>query len=175
MKESGLTTTSAIRQSNSRLTAAINHLVASSARCGLTSRSCKNANCFRGKRFSAARARRECVARTARLTRSTATEEIVRKRCQRARKLNDANAKDPTLRNDAGTRFRTGHSFCGRQGATEVQVNLSHFHELRIRPAHPYPPSAVRWICQAVGSVFRTPRKFSRSAAHSAQITQSCL
>lgn len=42
MKVSGLTTTIAIRQSNSPLTAAINHLAASSARCGLTFLSWKN-------------------------------------------------------------------------------------------------------------------------------------
>ena len=46
MKVSGLTTTSDIRQSNSRLTVTISHLVASLARCGLTRLSWKTASCF---------------------------------------------------------------------------------------------------------------------------------
>lgn len=53
MKVSGLTTISDIRQSNSRLTVTISHLVASSARCGLTFLSSKSASCFRRNRFSA--------------------------------------------------------------------------------------------------------------------------
>jgi hypothetical protein len=59
MNVSGLTTTSDVRQSNSRLTVTISHLVASSARCGLILRSWKGASCFRRNRFSAAKALRE--------------------------------------------------------------------------------------------------------------------
>ena len=55
---SGLTFTSASRHWSIRLRVAIIHRVESSARCGLTFRSWKSANCFRRNRFSAANAAR---------------------------------------------------------------------------------------------------------------------
>jgi hypothetical protein len=50
-----LTRTIDIRQSNSRLTVTISHLVASSARWGLAFLSWKSASCFRRNRFCAAK------------------------------------------------------------------------------------------------------------------------
>ena len=66
---SGLTTTSTVRQSTSRLTVAIDNRVESSARRGLTFRSWKSANCFCRNRFSAANVARG-VAPTAAVHRS---------------------------------------------------------------------------------------------------------
>src|SRR5215471_15603895 len=72
---------------------------------------------FARKRFSAAKARRECAARKARRTRSTTTEEIVRKQCATVRISGKPgmNAQDDTLPNVTGSRFRVGMTFCGAQ------------------------------------------------------------
>jgi hypothetical protein len=72
----GLTATSAIRQSKSRLTAAINHLVASLARRGLTCRSWKGAKCFRRNRLSEANAARGRAARRTSRPRPTLWAEV---------------------------------------------------------------------------------------------------
>src|SRR5262249_39210452 len=81
-------------------------------------RSWKSASCLRRKRFSAARARRECAARKARRSRSTTTEEIVRKQCATVRISGKPgmNAQDDTLQNVTGSRFWGGRTFCGGQG-----------------------------------------------------------
>ena len=71
MSVSGFTFTSASRHWNIRLRVAIIHRVESSARRGLTFRSWNSASCLRRKRFSAARALRECATRKASRTRST--------------------------------------------------------------------------------------------------------
>src|SRR5262249_22126356 len=60
----------------------------------------------------------ECAARKTRRTRSTTTEEIVRKQCATVR-INGKpgmNAQDDTLQNVTGLRFRFGRTFCGAQG-----------------------------------------------------------
>src|SRR6516225_645232 len=107
MSVSALTFTSASRQQNIRLRVAITQRAASSARRGLTLRSWKSASCFRRKRFSAAKALREWVARKARRTKSNATRDSVRKQCAIARKINqaDIDAQNRTLRNVTGTTF----------------------------------------------------------------------
>src|SRR5262249_31339815 len=85
MSVDALTFTSASRHGNMRLRVAIIQRVESLARRGLTWRSWKSASCLRRKRFSAAKARRECAARKARRSRSTTTEETVRKQCATVR------------------------------------------------------------------------------------------
>ena len=81
--------------------------VESCARRGFTLRSWNSASCFRRKRFSAAKALREWVARKASRTKSNATRDSVRKQCAIARKINQAHidAQDRTLRNVTGTTF----------------------------------------------------------------------
>jgi len=83
----------------------------------MTWRSWKSASCLRRKRFSAARARRECAARKARRTRSATTEKEVRKQCATVRisRKPDMNAQDDTLQNVRALRFRFGWNFCGAQ------------------------------------------------------------
>jgi hypothetical protein len=87
------------------------------ARRGLTLRSWKSASCLRRKRFSAARARRECAARKARRTRSATTEKVVREQCATVRisRKPDMNAQDDTLQNVRALRIRFGWNFCGAQ------------------------------------------------------------
>jgi hypothetical protein len=72
---------------------------------------------LRRNRFSAAKARRVCAARKARRTRSTTTEEIVRKQCATVRISGKPgmNAQDDTLPNVTGLRFRVGRTFSGAQ------------------------------------------------------------
>src|SRR5215468_8077975 len=108
MSVSAWTFTSAPRHGNMRLSIAIIQRVESLARRGLTLRSWKSASCLRRKRFSAARARRECAARKARRSRSTTTEEIVRKQWATVRisEKPGMNAQDDTLPNVTGSRFR---------------------------------------------------------------------
>src|SRR5499427_595852 len=117
MSVSAWTFTSAPRHGNMRLSVAIIQREESLARRGLTLRSWKSASCLRRKRFSAAKARRECAARKARRTRSTTTEESVRKQCATVR-INGKpcmNAQDDTLPNVTGSRLRGGRTFCGAQ------------------------------------------------------------
>ena len=68
---------------------------------------------FRKKRFSAARTRRECAARKTKRTRSTTTEETVRKQCATVRISGEPgmNAQDDTLQNVTGLRFRGRKDF----------------------------------------------------------------
>ena len=89
---SGLTMTSDSRQSNSRLSTAMTQRPESSARRGLTLRSWKKANCFRRKRFSAARAERECAARMTSRPRSVRTAMAVRRQCLSGDKKNNGNS-----------------------------------------------------------------------------------
>src|SRR6476659_6276227 len=100
-----------------RLRVAIIHRVESSARRGLTFRPWKSASCLRKKRFSAARALRECAARKANRTKSNTTADNIRKQCATARKIDEPgmNAQDRTLQNVKRQRFRSGQSFCGAQ------------------------------------------------------------
>ena len=71
---SDLTTTSAPRQSNSRLKCAISHLAESSARWGLTLRSWNIARCFRRNKFSATRAVRDLAAERSSTAKSNSTQ-----------------------------------------------------------------------------------------------------
>src|SRR5215831_11637545 len=107
MRVSAWTFTSPLRHGNMRLSVAITHRVESLARRGLTLRSWKSASCFRRKRFSAARARRECVARKARRNRSATTEKVVRKPCAKVRisRKPDMNAQDDRLQNVTAWRY----------------------------------------------------------------------
>src|SRR5215472_11951769 len=113
MSVSALTFTSATRQQNIQLRVAITQRAASSARRGLTLRSWKSASCFRRKRFSAAKARRECVARKAGRTKSNATRDSVRKECAIARKINQPDIERPGshVTECYGNYFRLGRSF----------------------------------------------------------------
>ena len=97
---SAWTATSAPRQSNRRLSAAIIHRVESSARLGLTLRSWKRANCFRRNRFSADRALRErAINATSRPTSSRASAAVRKQCCRAVKKHSDAamNAQDRTF------------------------------------------------------------------------------
>src|SRR5262249_3835602 len=71
---------------------------------------------FPKEEFSAARARRECVARKVR-TRSATTEKIVRKPCAKVRisRKPDMNAQDDGLQNVTAWRFSVRMNFCGAQ------------------------------------------------------------
>jgi len=102
--------------------------VESSARRGLTFRSWKSANCFRRKRFSAARALRECAVRKTSRTKSTTTADNVRKQCATARKTNepDMNAQDRTLQNVKSSDWGSDEGFCGPHLQREFQLALSH-------------------------------------------------
>src|SRR6476660_10190881 len=124
MSVSGFTFTSESRHLNIRLRAAIIHRVESSARLGLQFLSWNRASCLRRKRFSAARALRECAARKASRTKSNTTKDNVRKQCATARKTDelDMNAQDCTLQNATGARFRRGRRFCGAQAASRLRV-----------------------------------------------------
>src|SRR6478672_12422738 len=94
MSVSGFTFTSASRHLKTRLRVAIVHRVESSARRGLAFLSWKRASCLRRKRFSAARALRECAARKASRTKSNTTKDNVRKQTARKTDERDINAQD---------------------------------------------------------------------------------
>src|SRR5262249_34190996 len=67
---------------------------------------------LRKKRFSAAKARRECAARKAKPSRSTTNKEAVRKQCATVRinRKPGMNAQDDTLQNVTGSRFQNGRT-----------------------------------------------------------------
>ena len=105
--------------------AAIIHRVASAARRrGFTFRSWNSGSCLRRKRFSAARALWECIAREASRTRSTTTKDNVRKQCAKALKTDvcNMNAQDCTLRNVTAAPFSHRTNFL--RSTTEFQVGI---------------------------------------------------
>jgi len=110
MSVSGFTYTSASRCWNIRLRSAITHRVESSARRGLTLRSWKSASCLRRKRFSAARAPRDRVARATNRAKSNTAEDNTQEPCPTARKIKGGamNAQQRTLPHGTGTRFGPG-------------------------------------------------------------------
>src|SRR5262249_47738782 len=117
MSVSAFTFTSELPHGNIRLRVAIIHRAESSARRGLTFRSWNSASCLRRKRFSAARALRECIAREASRTKSMTANDNARKQWATARKTGerDMNAQDCRLQNVNGARFSLWLSFCAAQ------------------------------------------------------------
>src|SRR5262249_28786277 len=112
MSVSAWTFTSAPRHGNMRLSVAIIQRVESLARRGLTLRSWQSTSFLRKKRFSAAKAPRECAARKAKPSRSTTNKEAVRKQCATVRinRKHGMNAQDDTLQNVTGSRFQNGRT-----------------------------------------------------------------
>src|SRR5262249_43940747 len=126
MRVDALTFTSASRHGNMRLRVAIIQRAESLARRGLTWRFWKSASCLRRKRFSAASARREWTARTARRIRSITTGTIVRKQCATVRKSDEPgiNAQHGTLQNVTGPTTAAWQEFLRTTPSPSARISI---------------------------------------------------